>query len=345
MTHLDGAQRSGSGTIVRFGTALAALLRRPLRVFNARAKRDKPGLRPQHVAAVRACAELCGATVDGLAVGAQEFTFVPGPRIPGGAFRWDIGTAGSATMLALGVLPVACFAERPVTARITGGVFQDWAPSPHHMQQVLASLLARMGAAIDLRVTRAGYVPTGGGEIELHIEPVRDVLTPLALTEQGVVRDVRGIALSSHLAERQVSERMARACEIELAAAGLPCTIERALDTSASHAGASLAVWASTSAGCLLGADRAGARGRTSEAIGHFVAKSLLTDVAAGATVDRHAADQLVIFGALAVGTTRYIAPSRTDHVETNLWLAEQFGARVHCQHRQIEVDGIALRR
>ena len=68
-------------------------------------------------------------------------------------------------MLALGILPVACFADAPVTARITGGVFQDFAPSPHHMQHVLVPLLARIGAAVELRVIRPGYVPRrrGGG--------------------------------------------------------------------------------------------------------------------------------------------------------------------------------------
>ncbi len=345
MIHIDGGQRSGSGTIVRFATAFAALLRRPLHLWHARARRAKPGLRPQHLAAVRACAELCGAEVEGLAVGTQDFTFVPGPHIRGGTFNWDIGTAGSATMLALGILPVACFADAPVRARISGGVFQDFAPSPYHMQHVLAELLARMGARIELRVLRPGYVPGGGGVIELRVEPVKGALVPLSLPEPGVVHTVRGIALSSHLAERRVSERMAEVCAAKLAAAGHPCTIERRLDTLATHAGASLAVWASTSTGCLLGADRAGALRRSSEAIGRFVAGNLLADLGAQGSVDRHAADQLVLFAALAAGATRYRTPARTDHLDTNLWLAEQFGARVRETDCWVEVEGIDLRR
>jgi RNA 3'-terminal phosphate cyclase (ATP) len=211
------------------------------------------------------------------------------------------------------------------------------------MQHVLAPLLARMGVGVEVRVLRPGYVPHGGGEIELRIEPARRSLMPLALIDQGVVRTVCGIALSSHLAERRVSERMARACEAELAAAGLACGVERVLDTLALHAGASLAVWMQMSTGCLLGADRAGALRRTSEAIGHFVAERLLADLGAGGTVDRHAADQLVLFGALAAGTSRYVTPALTDHLETNLWLAEQFGARVRREGRQVELDGIGL--
>jgi RNA 3'-terminal phosphate cyclase (ATP) len=131
MVEIDGAQQSGSGTIVRYAITLAALLGQPLHLVNARARREPPGLRPQHLAAVRACAELCGATTTGLDVGSREFTFVPGGRISGGTFAWDIGTAGSTTMLALSILPLACFADAPITTQITGGVFQDFAPSPH----------------------------------------------------------------------------------------------------------------------------------------------------------------------------------------------------------------------
>jgi RNA 3'-terminal phosphate cyclase (ATP) len=341
---IDGAQKSGSGTIVRYAVALAALLGQPLRLFNARAKRPKPGLRPQHLSSVLACAELCEAHTAGVSVGCREFTFVPGTRIRGGSFAWDIGTAGSATMLALSIVPVACFADSPVTARITGGVFQDFAPSPHHMQHVLAPLLQRMGVTVELTVVRAGYVPRGAGVIELKVTPVRPPLKALTLVEQGRVQQVSGIAFSSHLAEREVSERMARVCEQRLAEAGLPCRIERVSDTTAVHAGASLAVWAESATGCVLGADRAGALRRSSEAIGRFVAARLLEDLSTGATVDRHVADQLVLFAALADGTSRYVVPRQTEHLESNVWLAEQFGARGECHECEVTIEGLGFR-
>jgi RNA 3'-terminal phosphate cyclase (ATP) len=342
---IDGAQKSGSGTIVRYAVALAALLGEPVHLFNARAKRPKPGLRPQHLSSVLACAELCGATTEGVYVGSGEFTFIPGSHIKGGAFAWDIGTAGSTTMLALSLLPLACFAKTPVIARIIGGVFQDFAPSPYHMQHVLAPLLRRMGLAVTLRVVRPGYVPRGAGEIELRIEPVRHTLKPLTLAEPGSIRRVSGVALSSHLEERQVSERMAQVCEQQLAAAGLSAAIERVSDTTALHAGASLAVWAESSTGCLLGADRVGALRRSSEAIGRFVAATFLEDLATRATVDRHLTDQLVLFAALAQGTSRYLIPRPTEHLESNLWLAAQFGVRGQLQAQQVVIEGIGFRR
>ena len=81
-----------------------------------------------------------------------------------------------------------------------------------------------------------------------------------------------------------------------LTAGGLTSQIECVEDESATQAGASLAVWAQTETGCCIGADRAGARGRSSESIGRDVARSLLEDHASGAATDRHLAGQLVLF-------------------------------------------------
>jgi RNA 3'-terminal phosphate cyclase len=124
-----------------------------------------------------------------------------------------------------------------------------------------------------------------------------------------------------------------------------PVRLSQIWDTTALHAGAALAVWAESSTGCRFGADRAGAVRRSSEAIGRFVAATLLEDLASGATVDRHLADQLVLFAALAHCTSRYRVPRPTDHVESNLWLVEQFGARVAYQERDVVIEGMGFHR
>ncbi len=340
---LDGRQHSGSGTLVRFGVALAAVLGRRLRITSARARRRQPGLRAQHVAAVRACAELCGGSAAGVEVGSQELDFEPGGRIRGGRYRFEIGTAGSATMLALAVLPVACCADGPVVATIRGGTFQDFAPSAHHFEHVLLPTLAEMGIAAELELRRPGYPPGAVGELVLRVQPARGALAPLVRCEAGRVAEVRGIALASHLAERRVAERMADACRTALGAAGLQASIRCVEDEAAARPGASLAVWATTSTGARIGADRAGARGRSSEAIGRFVARTLLEDLGTGATTDRHLADQLVVFAALAAGTSRFTVPSVTEHVDSHVWLVGRFGARARCDGRTVEVEGLGV--
>lgn len=323
MLEIDGSQKSGSGTIVRYSIAFASLLGKNLNLKNIRAKREKPGLRPQHLRAIQACAEMTKGSLEGAVVGSSEIFYKPGKIIFGGKYSFDIGTAGSTTMLTQTILPLACFANSSSHFLITGGLFQDFAPAAHHLQHVIFPLLGKMGIIAKLKVKRPGYVPTGEGIIELHVEPVKE-LKPLQLTEQGDVNEIKGVSLSSHLEDREVSERMAKRANQVLKKFGLDADIEIIYDTSALQRGASLTLYLTTSKGCIIGADMAGKHGRTSELIGHRVSEMLLEDLHKKATVDRHTADQLILYAALASGNTQYIIPKMTDHIETNLWLIDE---------------------
>ena len=341
MIYIDGSSKSGSGTIVRYAVALSSLLGEELHINNIRAKRDKPGLRPQHLASVTACARMCGAHVEGAVVNSREIVYKPGGRIKGGHYQWEIGTAGSTTLLAMTLLPLALFADEETVFRISGGLFQDFAPSAHYMQHVLFPTLGKMGIKAELAVIRPGYVPRGGGTIQVKIKPVAGVIKPLRLLKQGKVKEVTGLALSSHLREPRVSQRMAEECRKVLAAKGYRARIEALWDETALQAGASLALWADTDSGCRLGSDQAGKRGRSSEAIGRFVAQNLLEDLKSGATVDRYLADQLIIYAALAGGTTEYIIPRLSEHVDANIWLAEKLGARAKLEGNTLHIEGL----
>ncbi len=347
MLKIDGSQKSGSGTIVRVALSLAVLLGREVRLVNIRHRRPNPGLRHQHLAAARALAELCGGSLKGDSVGSRALVFRPGRTLRGGRYRWDIGSAGSTTMMAMSLLAPACFADAPCRFRIHGGLFQDFAPSAFHMQRVLLPTLSIMGVRAELHIERPGYVPAGGGAIELTVRPVGDTLTPLILPQRRApVKATRGVALSSHLEERQVSRRMAESCAALLAPRGLRPEIEVRNDATAPQAGAALAVVAEMEDGRLLGADRAGAPRRTSEAIGKAVAHTLLADLDSGASVDRHLADQLVVFAALAAGESLYSVPRVSEHLEANLWLAEEVaGARTVIEGKLVRVGGVGYRR
>jgi len=203
-----------------------------------------------------------------------------------------------------------------------------------------------MGLRATVEVLRPGYVPTGGGLIVLQVWPLTGPLQPLCLTDPGRVTRVWGIAVSSHLEHRRVSDRMAARCRERLRAAGLTTAIKVIYDRSALQAGAGLAVFAETDTGCLFGADRSGEQRRSSEAIGAFVAETLLADLRSGATVDRYLADQLVMFAALAAGRTEYRVPLVTDHLETACWLVEEIlGARARIDGRTVQIHGVGFRR
>jgi RNA 3'-terminal phosphate cyclase (ATP) len=137
---------------------------------------------------------------------------------------------------------------------------------------------------------------------------------------------------------------MAAGCR-EILAGSAPVEIEVLQDSSALQRGAALFLRADTTTGCILGADQAGKPGRRSEAIAEFVVSTLREDLASGATVDRHLADQLVLFAALADGETRYRIPMITDHIESNLWIVEtMLGARTVRDGNILTIVGIGLK-
>ena len=343
MIIIDGGAKSGSGTIVRYSIVLASLLGKKIKIKNIRAKRDKPGLRAQHLKVIQACQEMCCGVVDDARVGSKEIVYIPKERCIGGEYCWDIGTAGSTTMLAQTLLCLACFAEKPSKIRFEGGLFQDFAPSAYHMKFVLLPLLKRMGIQAKLDIVRPGYVPRGAGIMEIKVEPAGK-LKPLVLTEQGEILSIKGIALSSHLREKRVSQRMAMECRNVLSTHGYKAEIEEVYDESSLQEGAALAIYAETGSGGRIGSDRAGRPGRSSESIGRYVAQSFVEDIKSGASVDRYVADQIILYAGLAEGVTRYLIPKITEHVETNLWLIEEFlGARTKLSGNLVEIEGIGF--
>jgi RNA 3'-terminal phosphate cyclase (ATP) len=247
-------------------------------------------------------------------------------------------------MLAYTVLPLAILASAPCSFSVTGGLFQDHAPTALHMQNVLFPLLGRFGAKLSLQIERPGYVPKGGGRIDIRVERPAGPLVGLRMTDQGKFHAVRGVSLASHLQKEKVGTRMADESGVLLREAGYRPTIEVVEDSSAIQRGAALLVWAESGTGCIIGADSAGKQGRRSEQIAQKVVKDLLADIQTGSTVDRFAADQLILFAALAEGRTEYLIPKLTDHVESNVWLVREIlGCKVEISGRSLVIQGIGF--
>lgn len=78
MIALDGAQGEGGGQILRSALSLSMITGQPFTITSIRAGRAKPGLLRQHLTAVKAATEICGATVEGAELGSQRLLFRPG---------------------------------------------------------------------------------------------------------------------------------------------------------------------------------------------------------------------------------------------------------------------------
>jgi RNA 3'-terminal phosphate cyclase (ATP) len=183
MIELDGSTGEGGGQILRSALTLAMITGRPFHIRQIRARRTKPGLMRQHLVAVQAAAQICGARVSGAAVGSQELEFIPG-KVRGGEYRFAIGTAGSCTLVLQTVLPALLTAERPSTLRLLGGTHNPMAPPVQFLQRAYCRALAGMGAEIDVGLERFGFYPAGGGEVVASVTPCAQ-LRPREWMERG----------------------------------------------------------------------------------------------------------------------------------------------------------------
>lgn len=324
MIEIDGSEKSGSGTILRLSVALSAVTGQPLHIHNIRQNRPEPGLKPQHLEAVLTAAKLCDAELTGAELGSRELWFKPG-KVKGGRVDADIGTAGSIPMLLMTVLPICSFAEQAVQLHVSrGGTDVSHSPTINYMRFVFLPTLNRMGLNASLTVHKYGYYPKGMGEVTLTVEPCRS-LKPMLLKNFGKIKAVKGVSVCTFLSDRKVAERQAKAAEDYLTGRNLLADIQVVNDTSNPlQKGSSLVLWAETDSGAILGADSIGELRKPSEAVGKEAAEKLHDEILAEPTVDVHLADMLIPYVALSRDKSVFLTRLLSDHLKTNIWLAEE---------------------
>jgi RNA 3'-terminal phosphate cyclase (ATP) len=274
--------------------------------------------------AVLTASKLCDADLDGAKLGSRELWFKP-KEVKGGCFEAEIGTAGSISMLLMTVLPICLFAKETVQLRVSkGGTDVSNAPTINYMRNVFLPMLRRMGVNASITVHRYGYYPKGTGEVTLTVEPCKE-LQPICLESLGEITAIKGVSVCTFLAEKRVAERQAKAAKDYLRKAGYEADIQIINDMSNPlQKGSSLVLWAETSTGAIIGADAIGELKKTSEAVGVEAAEKLYEDLRVKATVDVHMSDMLIPYMALAKGSSVYLVRKVSDHLETNIWLAEK---------------------
>lgn len=324
MIEIDGSQKSGSGTILRLSVALATIVGQPLHICNIRQNRPQSGLRPQHLEAVITAAKLCDAEMKGAELGSRELWYKP-KKVLGGAIEAEIGTAGSIPMLLMTVLPICVFAEKTVKLHVSrGGTDVSNSPTINYVMHVLLPTLKRMGINTNLTVNKYGYYPKGMGEVTITVEPCSSI-KPLLLENFGELKIIKGVSVCTFLAERKVAERQANTAKDYLKERGHVADIQIINDKSNPlQKGSSLVLWTETNTNAILGVDAIGELRKTSETVGKEAAEKLVAEVSAKPTVDMHLADMLIPYIALAKGKSAYLARTMSDHLETNIWLAEK---------------------
>lgn len=347
MIELDGSYGEGGGALVRTALALSTLTGKEFKVRNIRAGRKDSGLKAQHLQAINALKKICDAKTNEIELGSTELHFKPG-TIKGGNYTINIGTAGSISLLLQALILPCMVAPSKITLKITGGTCGKWQASVDYLQHVLLPHLRRFVEKIELKIIRRGYYPQGGGEVILEIVskikqkdfPDCDSLlteiqstTPLIkILNQGNVEQIRGMVnVSSDLESKEVGERIQKAAAAKLRKYAVPVTVAVQYAKSLSTGG-EIVLWAVFSNDgeieeynpIILGADALVEKSKTSEQIGQEAAAALMQAIDSEMVVDKHLADQLIMFMALLPQST-FRAKEASDHLHTNIYVAEKF--------------------
>jgi RNA 3'-terminal phosphate cyclase (ATP) len=313
---LDGSHGEGGGQVLRTALSLAVALGRPVRLVRIRARRRKPGLQPQHLAVVRALAMISDGEVSGDALGATELTFVP-RGLRAGAYRFDVGTAGSVSLLFQALLPPLTLARAPSRLALVGGTHVPMAPVAHYLIEVFLPALGEAGVEADLTLRRWGWYPAGGGEIEATVAPAQG--RGFRLVPPARDAPLHGLSAVSRL-PRSIAERQRDRALARLGAASVAADI--AVEEVAGARGPGTLLFLATRG--RAGFFALGRRGVPAERIADEAVEALLAHRTSGAAVDEHLADQLVPVLALARAGSEYTCPRITLHLRTVAWVVEQ---------------------
>jgi len=319
---IDGSKGEGGGQILRTALALSAVTGQGFEMTRIRSRRMRPGLRPQHLVALRAAGMACGARVGGAFEGSPDVRFEPGP-LTSGRFRFEIATAGAVTLVLQTVLPPLALAGASSRVEVTGGTHVPASPSLHYLANHWAAALNDLGLAVRATLVRAGFYPAGGGEAHAQVDAWA-APRALSLETRGRLVAVRGTSgagrLKGDVARRQRDAAQARLWEERRLEASW-----EVLDVPAASPGSFLLLEAIFE-GSRAAFSFLGERGLRAELLGDRAGRRVLRFLDEEGAVDPHLADQLAVPMAVGRRGGRVTTSEVTRHLETVAEVLALFG-------------------
>ena len=332
---VDGSLGEGGGQILRSALALSLCLQQPFRIHHIRSARRRPGLMPQHLAAVRAATAVGRAQVEGAEPGSGELVFRP--RVcRGGHYRFDIGSAGSTTLVVQTVLPALLTAAEPARLELIGGTHNPLAPPFEFLDRAFVPLINRMGPRVTLALERYGFYPVGGGRLTVEVTPTAS-LRPLNLIDAGSLVGMDAEALVSRLPLPIADRELALIGE----AFDMPADALKARQVESPGPGNAVMLTIRREAVTEVFSG-IGQRGKRAEQVAREVVAEARRFLQAGVPVGEHLADQLLLPLALAGGGCFHtLAPS--GHTLTNIEVIRLFTGSAVRAERQAGTDRWAV--
>lgn len=318
MIEIDGSYGEGGGQIIRTSLSLSAITKKPIKIINIRANRQNPGLQMQHLTCAKAVRNICRGTLENAELHSKELVFNPG-EIIGGKYEFNIGTAGSTILVSQTIMPIALFAGKKSEFDIIGGTHNTKAPCYDYFESVFLQAIRKFGVNASSELLETGYYPKGGGRIKITIDPSDLIGNTNWTTNDDLTAIIRvgNLPILIGVREKKVF---------------LQNNIEK-VHLKEEHTlspGNSVFLWKG-----FVGASVLGAKGKRAEVVAQETIDQFRSEKD---EVDRHLADQLLLYAALASGKTEFKTSAITEHFRTNAYIISKF------LEREIKVEGTTVK-
>ncbi|ESP92475.1 MULTISPECIES: RNA 3'-terminal phosphate cyclase [Pseudoalteromonas] len=326
MTHkktiiIDGSKGEGGGQVLRTALSLSMLHNQPIEIRNIRAGRKKPGLMRQHLTCVLAAKQISSAAVEGAELNSQCIKFTPNAVEPG-EYEFKIGTAGSTVLVCQTILLPLVLAGKASSVKLHGGTHNGMSPSLTFFEQSFLPALQTMGVACQVKTTKLGFFPAGGGCWQIDINPT-DTLSPCLFEQSGAELEqqqshckamsiVAGVKNS--VAKREIEEAKKRL--------GWNAPFTEILNCAAHGQGNSfhLSVGHQNQVAMF---EQMGELGLSAEKVAGRTVTALKAYLNSGAAIEEHLADQLLLPMVLA-GKGSFTTTQLSSHTTTNIDVISQ---------------------
>jgi RNA 3'-terminal phosphate cyclase (ATP) len=313
---IDGSMGEGGGQILRSSLSLSLITGKGFQIENIRANRDNPGLRRQHLAAVEAAATIGQAEVQGADVSSQSLRFQPAQILPGD-YHFNVGTAGSTTLVLQTILPALLRASGPSALLLEGGTHNPMAPPFEFLDKTFLPIIKAMGPKVNAKLDRHGFYPVGGGKIRVLIDPVPE-LRRLEILERGEVQ-MRARAVVASL-PRLIAERELKVLKRDLRLDSSDLEVDEIRSPAPGNV-AQVEVQSAHVTEVFTGFGEVKVR---SEVVAERLVAEVKRYLAANVPVGEHLADQLLLPMALAGGGS-FLTMPLSLHALTNIEVLKLF--------------------
>lgn len=331
MIEIDG--RRGGGQMLRTALTLSAIQGEDIRMVNIRGSRKNPGLKRQHVEAVKSVARLTKAKVEGLVEGSEELEFSPSEILPQN-FTVNVGTAGSVNLILDTLMPLTTQLEEDVRFDLKGGTDVKWSPSSHYLRQVKLPVLKKFNFDSGVELRRHGFYPKGKGEIRFIGEG--SSLEETRIHERGERNYLEIYSTSTKdLEEQRVADRQAKELERLIKSRKPDADIRKTVKYADADSTGSILCLKAQYDKTVAGFDAYGEKGKRSEKVAKKVFNEFSEFEDSKAAVDKYMADQLMVYLAIVGGS--YSTSELTGHMETNMETIRKFGVDIRFEEREEE--------